>query len=116
MKLRPLGQIRRLMVAATDYLAARGTPSVPQDLSGHEGIRMSNVAGSEIIVLQGPGGEGHAGPFGGRFRIDHGLPAREALVAGRGIAPAHRWLVHDLLAAGRLQASLPAHTLPSFPL
>ncbi len=116
MKLRPLGQIRRLMVAAPDYLAARGTPSVPQDLSGHEGIRMSNVAGSEIIVLQGPGGECHAVPFGGRFRIDHGLAAREALVAGRGIAPAHRWLVDDLLAAGRLKAILPDYTLPSVPL
>jgi len=116
MKLRPLGQIRRLMVAAPDYLAARGTPSVPQDLSGHEGIRMSNVAGSEIIVLQGPGGERHAVPFGGRFRIDHGLAAREALVAGRGIAPAHRWLVDDLLAAGRLKAILPDYTLPSVPL
>jgi DNA-binding transcriptional LysR family regulator len=116
MKLRPLGQIRRLMVAAPDYLAARGTPSVPQDLSGHEGIRMSNVAGSEIIVLQGPGGERHAVPFGGRFRIDHGLAAREALVAGRGIAPAHRWLVDDLLAAGRLKAILPDYSLPSVPL
>ena len=116
MKLRPLGQIRRLMVAAPDYLAARGTPSVPQDLSGHEGIRMSNVAGSEIIVLQGPGGECHAVPFGGRFRIDHGLAAREALVAGRGIAPAHRWLVDDLLAAGRLKAIVPDYSLPSVPL
>src|SRR5258708_83486 len=116
MKLRPLGQIRRLMVAAPDYLAARGTPSVPQDLSGHEGIRMSNVAGSEIIVLQGPGGERHAVPFVGRFRLDHGLAAREALVAGRGIAPAHRWLVDDLLAAGRLKAIVPDYSLPSVPL
>jgi DNA-binding transcriptional LysR family regulator len=116
MKLRALGQSRRLLVAAPDYLAARGMPAVPQDLSAHEGIRMSNIAGSDILVLQGPGGERHAVPFGGRFRIDHGLAAREALVAGRGIAPAHQWLVGDLLAAGRLEAILPDYSPPPVPL
>jgi DNA-binding transcriptional LysR family regulator len=116
MKLRPLGQSLRLMVAAPDYRAARGMPSVPQDLSGHEGIRMSNIAGSDIITLQAADGERHAVQFGGRFRADHGLAAREALVAGRGIAPAHQWLVNDLLGAGRLQPILPNYSLPSVPL
>jgi len=116
MKLRPFGESRRLLVAAPDYLAARGVPSVPQDLSGHEGIRMSNITGSDILSLQGPDGERHVVPFAGRFRIDHGLAAREALVAGRGIAPAHHWLVGDLLEAGRLKAILPNYSLPSVPL
>jgi len=116
MRLRSLGQSRRLLVAAPAYLAARGRPAVPQDLSGHEGIRMSNVAGSETLVLQGPDGECHAVPFGGRFRVDHGLAAREALAAGRGIAPAHQWLVDDLLAAGRLDAILIDYVLPRVPL
>jgi len=116
MKLRPLGQSRRLLVAAPDYLAARGTPSIPQELSGHEGIRMSNIAGSDMLNLQGPRGERHAVPFGGHLRVDHGLAAREALVAGRGIAPAHHWLVDDLLAAGRLKAILPGYSPASVPL
>jgi DNA-binding transcriptional LysR family regulator len=116
MKLRPLGQSRRLLVAAPDYLAARGTPSIPQELSGHEGIRMSNIAGSDMLNLQGPRGERHAVPFGGHLRVDHGLAAREALVAGRGIAPAHHWLVDDLLAAGRLEAILPGYSPASVPL
>jgi DNA-binding transcriptional LysR family regulator len=116
MKLRPLGQSRRLLVAAPDYLAARGTPSIPQELSGHEGIRMSNIAGSDTLNLQGPRGERHAVPFGGHLRVDHGLAAREALVAGRGIAPAHHWLVADLLAAGRLEAILPGYSPASVPL
>ncbi len=72
MKLRTLGQSRRLLVAAPDYLVERGRPAGPQDLSGHEGIRMSNVAGSDILSLQGPDGRHHAVPFGGRFRVDHG--------------------------------------------
>jgi DNA-binding transcriptional LysR family regulator len=116
MKLRALGQSRRLLVATPEYLAERGRPVVPQELSGHEGIRMSNVAGSDVLVLQGPGGERHSVPFGGRLRIDHGLAAREALAAGRGIAPAHQWLINDLLTAGRLVPILPDYELPPVPL
>src|SRR5919109_3343230 len=66
MKLRSLGQSRRLLVAAPSYLTARGKPAVPQDLSGQEGIRMSNVAASDTPVLPAPGGEGPAVAFGGR--------------------------------------------------
>jgi len=116
MKLKGLGQSRRLMVASPGYLAMRGRPSVPQDLSDHEGIRMSNVAGSDSLVLQGLGGERHVVRFGGRLRVDHGLAAREALVAGRGIAPAHLWLVDDLLAEGRLEPILPGYSPALVPL
>ncbi|WP_027144678.1 LysR family transcriptional regulator [Mesorhizobium sp. WSM3626] len=116
MKLRALGQSRRLLVAAPGYLAERGRPEDPRDLAGHEGIRMSNVAGSGTLVLQGPDGERHVVPLAGRLRVDHGLAAREALLAGRGIAPAHQWLVGDLLASGRLEAILPDYALPSVPL
>ncbi len=115
MKLRPLGQSQRLLVAAPHYLKARGTPSRPQDLVAHEGIRMSNIAGSDLLVLEGRC-ERHAIPFGGRLRVDHGLAAREALAAGRGIAPAHIWLVEDLIAAGRLTTVLPAYAPPPVPL
>lgn len=116
LKLRTLGWSRRLLVAAPAYLAKHGRPAVASDLSAHEGIRMSNVAGSDALVLRGPNGENHVAPFGGRLRVDHGLAAREALLAGRGVAPAHRWLVDDLLADGRLEAILPDHALPSVPL
>jgi DNA-binding transcriptional LysR family regulator len=116
MKLRPLGQSRRLLVAAPDYLAERGRPVAPRDLPSHEGVRMSNVAGSDTLILESRDGERHVVPFGGRLRVDHGLAAREALAAGRGVGPAHQWLVDDLLKAGRLAAILPDYSLPSTPL
>jgi DNA-binding transcriptional LysR family regulator len=53
MKLRSLGQSRRLLVAAPEYLAARGRPTTPLDLAGHEGIRMSNIAGGDMLSLRG---------------------------------------------------------------
>lgn len=116
MKLRALGQSQRLLVASPQYLAARGRPVVAQDLSEHEGIRMSNIEGSDTLVLEGSNGERHAVPFDGRLRVDHGLAAREAIIAGRGIAPAHQWLVEDLLTSGRLEAILPGYVLPTIPL
>jgi DNA-binding transcriptional LysR family regulator len=116
MKLRALGQSHRLLVAAPAYLAARGRPKTPQDLERHEGIRMSNIAGSDTLMLHDRRGERHQVPFGGRFRIDHGLAAREALAAGRGFGPAHRWLVDDLLTTGRLEVILPDFAPPTVPL
>src|SRR5258708_19586850 len=93
--------LRELEEAVGVPLLSRTTRRVPQDLSGHEGIRMSNVAGSEIIVLQGPGGERHAVPFGGRFRIDHRLAAREALPPRPATPPPHPCLVTALSPAHR---------------
>jgi DNA-binding transcriptional LysR family regulator len=116
MKLRPLGQSRRHLVAAPDYLATHGRPKKPQDLVGHQGIRMSNIAGADTLVLHGPRGDRHEIPFGGPFRVDHGLAARAALAAGRGFGPAHRWLVDDLLAAGRLEVILKDYAPPPVPL
>lgn len=116
MRLRTLGVSRRIVAATPAYLATHGHPATPADLSAHDGIRMTNVAGSEMLVMRGPDGQEHSVPFGGRLRVDHGLAAREALVAGRGIAPTHRWLVDDLIAAGRLEAVLTDYELPTIPL
>lgn len=116
LKLRSLGHSRRVLAAAPAYLAAYGRPQTPQDLADHEGVRMTIVSGSDMLSLRGPDGERHLVPFGGRFRVDHGLAVREALMAGRGLALTHIWLVHDLLANGRLEQLLPDYEAPSMPL
>lgn len=116
MKLRALGNSRRVLVASPDYLARNGWPKTPETLAEFEGIRMTNIAGSETLALRGPKGEARMVPFGGRLRVDHGLAAREAFVAGRGIGPAHIWLVDDLLGDGRLKTILPRYAPPSAPL
>src|SRR6185369_11286544 len=115
MKLRSLGTSRRSLVAAPSYLQARGRPQVPQHLIGHEGIRLTNVAGHDTLSLMGPGGARHDLPFDGRIRFDNGLAAREALIAGRGIGPTHLWLVDDALADGRLEPILPDWAPPPVP-
>lgn len=116
MKLRALGMSRRILVGSPDYLAQHGRPTMPEEISAMGGIVMSNIAGSETLALEGPDGATHLVPFGGRLRVDHGLAAREAYLAGRGIGPAHVWLVDDLLADGRLEPILPDYAPPPVPL
>ncbi|RYE81879.1 MAG: LysR family transcriptional regulator [Hyphomicrobiales bacterium] len=116
LKLRPLGRSQRLFVAAPHYLARHGIPTSADDLARHQGIRMTNVAGSAMLAFADKAGEHHNVPFDGRLRVDHGLAVREALLAGRGIAPTHRWLVDDLLASGQLEPILTDYALPSVPL
>lgn len=116
LKLRPLGMSRRVLVASPAYLEQHGCPGTTEALAGHEGIRMSNIAGSEALALEGPDGKLHRVPIGGRLRINHGLAAREALLAGRGIGPAPIWLVDDLLTEGRLETVLPDHVPAPVPL
>jgi DNA-binding transcriptional LysR family regulator len=116
MKLRAIGQSRRILAAAPAYLAARGRPASPDNLDRLDGIRMSNVAGSETLILHQAGSAARSIPFGGRLRVDHGLAAREALADARGYGPTHVWLIDDLLTDGRVEVILPDHAPPPVPL
>jgi DNA-binding transcriptional LysR family regulator len=115
MKLHALGMSKRLLVAAPSYLATVARPLNIQDISGYQAIRMTNVAGSETLELTGQNGDRSRVDLTGSFRVDNGLAAREALAAGRGIAPAHQWLVDDLLKAGELEILFPEYRLQPVP-
>lgn len=116
MKLRALGMSRRVLVASPDYLKQHGRPATPDDLATLDVIRMSNIAGSDVLILQSRDGDTLSIAMRGRLSVDHGLAAREAYLAGQGIGPAHLWLVDDCLADGRLEIILPEHTPPPVPL
>jgi len=107
MQRKPIGNSRRVLVASRAYLEEHGRPQRPDDLRHHQTIRMSNVVGSDMLVLHPQEGRPCSIPFDGRLLVDHGLAAREALIQGRGIAPAHVWLVDDLLQAGAVEQVLP---------
>ncbi len=116
MKLRPLGKATPILVASGRYLERSGRPARPEDLAVHEVIRKTNIAKSNQLSLTDRAGRTHVATFRDRFRVDHGLAAREAIIAGRGISPVPRWLVDDLLASAELEIVLPNYTLPAVPL
>ncbi|MCQ8240952.1 LysR substrate-binding domain-containing protein [Rhizosaccharibacter radicis] len=116
MKRRALGWSERMLVASRAYLEARGRPGRAADLGRHDMIRMLIIAGSDCIDLRDREGGRCVLPVEAPFLTDHGLAVREAIVAGRGIALAHRWLVDDLLAAGMVEIVLPEFRAPPMPL
>lgn len=116
MQLKAVGKSHRILAASRAYLEAQGRPRTLDDLLGHQIIRMSNVGGSDRLVLHRAGEALTSIPVGGRLLVDHGLAAREALIQGRGIASAHVWLVDDLLEAGMVEPVLPDYAPEPVPL
>jgi DNA-binding transcriptional LysR family regulator len=100
MKLRTLDESNRVLVASPEYSAVRGRPVIPHGLTTREGVRMSRVAGSDVLVLPVLMVGNPSVPFSSRLKVDHGLAARGAFAAGRGIGPAYRvgwWLIFSRL-------------------
>ena len=111
-----LGMCSRVLVGSPAYFSSHKRPTVPSDLAGHEGVRMSNVAGSDVLTLRDASGHISTASIVGRYRVDLALALRGALAAGRGIGHAHQWLVDDLLSTGRLERVLAEYNLPEVPL
>lgn len=108
---RKIGDLRRVLVASPEYLAHHGVPRRPADLADHNGIRFAGLAGSEILALTDSTGRKEAVSIVGNFQVDHALAIQEAYLAGRGLGPAHYWLVADLIEAKRLRIVLPEYRL-----
>lgn len=94
---RKIAPIRGSCVASPGYLAERGMPEVPQDLSQHECLLQGNetwrfnVDGATISVRPQ-----------GRFKADNGSVLLAAAVAGLGIAALPDFLADDAIARGAL--------------
>lgn len=97
---RHLATVPRFLVAAPAYLARRGVPAVPDDLSAHDVVRFAWTPGNTVELFRG---EEQARPATtSRFRVNNALAIREALVLGSGIGVCPDWLVRDLLDSGDL--------------
>lgn len=111
--MRRVGEVRRLIVASPEYLARRGTPAGPAELTAHDTIFSSSTWGPL---------EWGFGPRGRTVvRLAPRLLANdvEALLAaaraGHGIVRVLSYQVVDDLAAGRLVRLLPAFEPPALP-
>ncbi|MGY6553388.1 MAG: LysR family transcriptional regulator [Wenzhouxiangella sp.] len=105
---RRLGSSRLLLVASPDYLARRGAPATPKDLTQHECLAYS-ARGSgqswEFLV----DGEPESVHITGRIAASSGDALMSAAVAGLGIARQPDFIAERDLAAGRVQTVLDAH-------
>lgn len=104
----------RVLVAAPDYLARRGTPHTPADLLNHDCLVYTSAARAfdEWGFLQ----DGVALPplrVPARLQINDGMALVAAAVAGGGVLIIDRLLVAQELAQGSLVPLLPDYQLRS---
>jgi DNA-binding transcriptional LysR family regulator len=108
---RPLGQLPMVLVAAPDYLAARGAPDSVAALQDHAHIRYMLGGRPFPISIDGL----DVWPPAGAFDADSGEAMRIAARNGLGIAQLLRASVAEDLASGALTVVLPDHPLPPAP-
>ena len=112
----PLGAVRRMVVASPEYLARRGQPRVPADLTQHDAIAFSQDGGAYApwAFYRGPA---DAADAGGRAERELAQPCiqlvtnanevcLEAAVRGLGLVRALAYQVDADVRAGRLQIVL----------
>lgn len=105
---RKLTVTRLVLCASPEYLAARGTPAHPDELTGHAVIGYSYWSGGDEWRLEGP-----QGPVAVRTRAcihsNNGDTCRAAALAGQGIILQPDFVVGDDVAAGTLVELMPAY-------
>jgi len=105
---RPIARLGTVLVAAPDYLQRRGVPAQPQDLAGHDCLRMKDAP----WVLLHRDGSRQSVEVGGQFIANNRGLLHQLALSGQGIVQsADSWLQADL-ASQRLVRVLPDWTPP----
>ncbi|WP_040262039.1 LysR family transcriptional regulator [Pseudomonas massiliensis] len=118
---RPLEDYTLTICAAPDYLARRGVPLHPADLTRHECLAFAYPAGDDWRSvekewrLQGPEGEVVV-PVSGALTLNSSSGLHQAARAGMGIVMMPDALVAEDLACGRLMPLLGGYRLPRRPM
>jgi DNA-binding transcriptional LysR family regulator len=113
LKARRICSVRRRLVGATSYLDRAGRPSHPRDLAQHACLgyaylpsgarwRFVHISGEEAVVT----------PIG-PLKANNADALTPALLAGIGLAIQPDFVVHDDVAAGRLEVLMEEWSLPS---
>jgi len=98
---RPVGSVRRVVVASPAYLALRGVPRTPSDLATHDTIfGMARSPAREWRF--GSSQRGAVVRLSPRLLVDDVETQLQAVLSGRGIARVLSYQVTDQLAAGSL--------------
>lgn len=107
---RRLADTRRILVASADYLAQRGIPQRPADLSAHDCLHYTHFRNFTSWEFHSDREVLHI-PVRGRLKSNYGVPLVDAAVHGDGIVQSATFAVAAELADGRLQEVLPDWSL-----
>lgn len=103
-----LGSVPQLLVAAPAYLAKKGDPQLPEDLSKHDCL--VNVLKSPTSIWHLIGASGTKSVrITGSLRSNFGEALRHAALLGQGISMHPTYMVADDIEHGRLKVVLPSY-------
>lgn len=103
---RRLARSQRITCAAPAYIAAHGRPEAPEDLAGHNCLRVTSWHGGRTWLFRMPEGE-RTVAIDGNLLFDNSDSYRDAALAGLGVAQATSFLFSPDVASGDLVQLLP---------
>ncbi len=114
LRMRRMGLARRVTFAAPSYLAERGRPLHPQDLSNHDCVVRSSARDACQWVYERDGIR-ESVRVRGRFTASSADVCTEAVARGLGLGLAQMWQVRPLLDKGRVELVLTEFEPPPVP-
>lgn len=112
---RKLGVMQLAIVASPKYLARRGTPADPDELSEHDFVLYSWLAAGANLDLTGPDGKTLRVRCSSRFGVNILSGVARIVEAGGGLHAGPLWYFAEALEAGRLVRVLPDWSPPTYP-
>jgi DNA-binding transcriptional LysR family regulator len=109
--IRRLAETRRILVAAPSYLEARGCPTHPNDLKGHDLLLYTYAKDPNALHFR-RGRDVQTLEVNGLLESNDGQILRSAALKGLGIIVQPAYIVYDDLVAGRLMPVLDDWDLP----
>lgn len=109
-----VGQVRRVVCASPDYLAARGLPQTPADLAQHDAIIFAQAASAEWSFPTAMGAVTVRPPT--QFIVNTADVAIAAALAGRGLTRVLSYQIAPALQAGQLAIVLAEFEPPPLPI
>lgn len=113
---RKLGETRLVVCASPDYLAAHGTPQVPEDLAGHNCLTYEYVSPRDQWRFREASGRERSVRVKGSLHSNNGELHAEAAAGGVGIAFEPDMIVMPYVRAGRLVPLLEGFLPPPMPI
>ena len=111
LKARKLADDTRVLCASPSYLAAHGTPVVPEDLNVHRLIAFKDLQAKPLRHSNGETAVYSPKSATSRLVVDDGASQRAATLAGCGISTNSLWALAPDLDAGKLYRVLPDYRL-----
>ncbi|MBI1904852.1 MAG: LysR family transcriptional regulator [Rhodocyclales bacterium] len=113
---RRIGEATLVVVAAPSYLAARGTPTRPEALGGHDCMVYSYAATGAVWQFETRAGEALEVRVSGAVRANNGMLLAEMAAAGSGVAHVPDFLAAPYLQSGRLVSLLDDWSFRALPI